>query len=47
LVFFQADIPMDAVINEVFGIKLFSKFVSSLAKELLECTFRDDLVLFL
>ncbi len=34
---------MDAVIDEVFGIKLLGKFELSAAEEFLECAFRDAL----
>ena len=47
LVFLQSDIAMDAVIDEVFGIKLLGKFELSAAEEFLECAFRECLVLFL
>ena len=43
LVFLQSDIAMDAVIGEIFGIKLLGKFELSAAEEFLECAFRDAL----
>src|SRR5262245_29258318 len=39
LVFIQADISMNAMIDEIFGIKLFSEFKFSFAKKFLECAF--------
>jgi hypothetical protein len=38
---------MDAVVDEIFGIKLFSKLELPFAKEFFEREFREGLVLFL
>ena len=46
LVFRQADIPVDTMIDEVLGIKLLCEFESSPAEEFFECSFRECLVLF-
>ena len=46
LVFCQADIPVDTMIDEVLGIKLVCEFESSPAEEFFECSFRECLVLF-
>jgi hypothetical protein len=47
LVFIELDISMDAMIDEIFGIKLLSKFKSPLAQKLLERTFCEGLVFLL
>src|SRR4029077_12605767 len=47
LVFLQSDIAMDAVIDEIFGIKLLGKFELSAAEEFLERAFCEGLVLLL
>ncbi len=38
---------MDAVIDEIFGVKLLCQFESSTAEDFLKCASRDRLVLFL
>ena len=47
LVFLQADIAMDPVVDEIFGIKLLGELELSAAEKFLECAFRECLVLFL
>jgi hypothetical protein len=47
LIFVETDISMDAMIDEIFGIKLFGEFEFALTKEFLECAFCQRLVLFL
>jgi hypothetical protein len=47
LVFVEANISMNAMIDEIFGVKLFGQFESSFAEELLECTLRECFVLLL
>src|SRR5262249_16920797 len=47
LVFFQLDISMDAMIDEILCVKLFVEFEASPAEEFLECAFCECLVLLL
>jgi len=38
---------MDAMIDEIFGVQLFSEFEASFAEDLFECASRDRFVLLL
>ena len=46
LVFLQVGIAMDAVVDEIFGVKLFSEFEAPTAEDFFKCASCDCLVLF-